>query len=226
MYNRFRAFYLSREGNGMKKSFDITNQRFGKLVAKYLIVSKDQKRWNCTCDCGREKEVAFCHLKSGNIKSCGMCNNIKYDLTGQRFGRLIVIRQESKRSASGNILWTCKCDCGNLKEEDGYQLRKGWVKSCGCLRKEKSAKMIRQNKKTIKQMGCTETFRDSKGNPLQSIIKSCRNKSGVVGVSYDEQQKRWVAKMMVNGKLVLNATFRNFEDAVDARRSAEQKYLK
>jgi hypothetical protein len=210
----------------MKTNFDISNQRFGKLVAKYPIEIGNYKKWHCICDCGREKDVTIYHLKNGNTKSCGKCSRIKYDLRGKRFGRLEVIKQEGKRSASGNVIWICQCDCGNVTEEDGYQLRKGWVKSCGCLRKEKSAKMIRQNKKTIKQMGCTETFRDSKGNPLQSIIKSCRNKSGVVGVSYDEQQKRWVAKMMVNGKLVLNATFRNFEDAVDARRSAEQKYLK
>lgn len=52
------------------------------------------------------------------------------DLTGQKFGRLTVIeRHDAKR-------WKCICDCGNTTYSDGYQLRKGIAKSCGCYHKE------------------------------------------------------------------------------------------
>lgn len=52
------------------------------------------------------------------------------DLTGQKFGRLTVIdRYDQKR-------WTCKCECGNITHSDGYQLRQGNVKSCGCYQHE------------------------------------------------------------------------------------------
>lgn len=52
------------------------------------------------------------------------------DITGQKFGRLTVIRRhDSKR-------WECKCDCGNITYSDGYQLRKGITKSCGCYHAE------------------------------------------------------------------------------------------
>ena len=57
------------------------------------------------------------------------------DLTGKRFGRLIVI----KRSLSGKKqpLWLCKCDCGKERIIQGNHLRNGIITSCGCLKIEK-----------------------------------------------------------------------------------------
>jgi hypothetical protein len=34
------------------------------------------------------------------------------DLTGKRFGRLVVLRKADKRRPDGTILWQCQCDCG------------------------------------------------------------------------------------------------------------------
>lgn len=55
------------------------------------------------------------------------------DLTGQRFGRLVVI----KRARNGNTTgakWECQCDCGKQTISDGYDLRQGKAISCGCSR--------------------------------------------------------------------------------------------
>lgn len=57
------------------------------------------------------------------------------DLTGQKFGRLTVIRRNGT-GKSGNALWECICDCGNIKTIAGKSLRNGSSKSCGCLQKE------------------------------------------------------------------------------------------
>ena len=57
------------------------------------------------------------------------------DLTGQRFGKLTVIKF-SKDVQSGNRkrkYWLCQCDCGNTKEVRTDCLTSGNVKSCGCL---------------------------------------------------------------------------------------------
>src|SRR5262245_38243903 len=51
------------------------------------------------------------------------------DLTGQRFGRLLVVGRQSKK-------WECRCDCGQTKFIEGYSLRAGLTKSCGCLHNE------------------------------------------------------------------------------------------
>ena len=54
------------------------------------------------------------------------------DLTGQRFGRLVVIGREGS-TAQGTATWRCLCDCGNECVVEGAKLRKGNTKSCGCL---------------------------------------------------------------------------------------------
>lgn len=62
------------------------------------------------------------------------------DLTGQRFGRLVVI-EENGKAKNGNIRWRCKCDCGNEITTEGTKLTRGNTKSCGCLQKEVARNM-------------------------------------------------------------------------------------
>lgn len=56
----------------------------------------------------------------------------KSDLTGQRFGRWIVVRY----SHSNGAHWLCRCDCGTEKTVAGGSLRNGSSKSCGCFARE------------------------------------------------------------------------------------------
>lgn len=61
------------------------------------------------------------------------------DLKGKIFGRFKVLRASRKvaKNPKGNhIFWECICECGNIKEVKGYDLRRGHTKSCGCLFKE------------------------------------------------------------------------------------------
>lgn len=53
------------------------------------------------------------------------------DLTGQRFGKLVVVSRAENRNG-GQSRWLCKCECGSLKEIDGYCLTHGLSGSCGC----------------------------------------------------------------------------------------------
>lgn len=55
------------------------------------------------------------------------------DLTGRTFGRLSVIEKAGKNKY-GNILWRCKCECGNVVVVPSANLIRGNTKSCGCLR--------------------------------------------------------------------------------------------
>ena len=56
------------------------------------------------------------------------------DLTGKRFGRLVVISKADR--VNGMIRWLCKCDCGNETVVYGNNLRRGTTRSCGCFRHE------------------------------------------------------------------------------------------
>lgn len=59
------------------------------------------------------------------------------DLTGQRFGRLVAIKQVGKNK-SGYQLWLCRCDCGGESVVNYHNLKNNHTKSCGCLRRERT----------------------------------------------------------------------------------------
>lgn len=59
------------------------------------------------------------------------------DLTGQRFGNLVVVRQTS-RGNRNRIRWLCVCDCKKEKVFLSSNLTSNHTRSCGCLLKEKT----------------------------------------------------------------------------------------
>lgn len=61
------------------------------------------------------------------------------DRTGQRFGRLLVLR-EVGRDNQRSVTWLCLCDCGNETVVESRNLGSGNTKSCGCYKKEMSVK--------------------------------------------------------------------------------------
>jgi len=60
------------------------------------------------------------------------------DLTGRRFGRLLVIHRDGTDKWR-QVKWRCLCDCGSEVNIVGSSLRNGDSQSCGCLQKESIA---------------------------------------------------------------------------------------
>ncbi|EKD89559.1 MAG: hypothetical protein ACD_33C00045G0026 [uncultured bacterium] len=58
------------------------------------------------------------------------------NLVDNKFGRLTVIYDSGKRTSGRMIIWTCKCDCGNIINVCTGSLNSGNTKSCGCLQKD------------------------------------------------------------------------------------------
>lgn len=59
---------------------------------------------------------------------------MRLNLTGQRFGRLLVV--ELSKIKGAQTYWLCQCDCGGSLITSRGSLRGGRTRSCGCLRKE------------------------------------------------------------------------------------------
>lgn len=89
------------------------------------------------CDCGNEYvRRTFAVFRNPDNESCKTCI-IGADLTGQRFGRLTVIRWVPSRKGSSvrwRRKWLCMCDCGNEVLIPPVSLTKGSKRSCGCGR--------------------------------------------------------------------------------------------
>lgn len=122
----------------MSKALDLTNQKFGKLIALQKAPKRNDRytRWLCQCECGQQAEIRTDYLRNGHTTSCGCVKNNYFqqkDLTNQQFGRLVVLKNLPK----GKKL--CKCQCGNIVEVETNNLTSGNTQSCGCLQKERSS---------------------------------------------------------------------------------------
>ena len=57
------------------------------------------------------------------------------DLTGQRFGNILVLGlDEAKTKLKSRYCWKCQCDCGAIVSPYTDSLRSGKTQSCGCTR--------------------------------------------------------------------------------------------
>jgi hypothetical protein len=52
------------------------------------------------------------------------------DMTGRKFGRLLILGLGEKRGS--RLLWRVRCDCGTEKQSGGGDIRSGKIISCGC----------------------------------------------------------------------------------------------
>lgn len=134
---------VSKSGQPVSLKNELENQTFGKIkvLPDELMFKRYGKKKSliiflkCKCDCGNERYVPKSSIKYGKIKNCGCESNIGLNLIGERFGKLIV--KSLNKSNRIRKFWDCECDCGKSVIVTGKNLRKGYTKSCGCLRGNK-----------------------------------------------------------------------------------------
>lgn len=126
----------------------------------------------------------------------------RLDLTGQRFGRLTVL--EPAENIGSMTAWRCRCDCGKETVVMTGHLRDGQTTSCGC-----------KPKGTFVDGTFVELIRSK-------TIRS-NNTSGVTGVEWVPRTSQWKAVIFFKGKRHYLGCYGKFEDAVKARRRAEEE---
>lgn len=130
---------MVKRGNGYD---DLTGKRFNRLLVIRDSETRKERNvlWECLCNCGNIVNVTGRNLKTGNNKSCGCLSkevrgkSRRKDLTGKRFGKLLVL--ESVESNKKRRQWLCRCDCGKNKITSGCNLTSKKVMSCGCYQLE------------------------------------------------------------------------------------------
>lgn len=109
-------------------------------------------------------------MNESQISNTSFHPNVK-DITGQRFGYLVVLRKSGK-DIHRNIIWLCKCDCGVEKPISGLTLRQGRTKSCGCKAVEMIAKAKTKHGQSQSRRGGTQSRAYSCWNNLKSRAAS------------------------------------------------------
>ena len=224
----------------MQKLKDLTGKRFGRWTVIAECTNSPRKRWVCRCDCGNVKDVCQYSLIRGDSTSCGcfsreeasarwknkdhsIFSNYKEFKAGQRFGRLTIIRDTGKRTDKKNKIWECQCDCGAIIEAPTRNLAIGDLKSCGCLYKEVREINQRNFVDNFVANDCVEDTSLTAIDCSRPIRKD--NTSGVRGVSWHSQSKKWWAGIAFQKKKIYLGIFDNIEDAAKARKLAEEKYF-
>lgn len=98
------------------------------------------------------------------------------DRSGQRFGRLTVIRRANKEG-EGRPRWLCRCDCGSNTVVESRDLRRYKIKSCGCYVRERIKEF---NALSFPRLSHGDT-RNGRLSPeyhtWASMIKRCTNRN-------------------------------------------------
>lgn len=146
-----------------REKIDLTGQTCG----RWVVLNEEGRDkhgnalWRCKCSCplGTERVVSGYLLRNGKSQSCGCLSREltserkKIDLTGQPYGHLVAL-YENGRSKSGDVLWHCKCKCGNETDVPCGNLRSGHTTSCGCYDRERRIKhgLYKSNPRLLKSI--------------------------------------------------------------------------
>ena len=161
----------------------------------------------------RSKDTIY--NKAGKI---GLHKHISDKFIGKKYGMLTVIGLTGKKSNFNKNIYLCLCDCGNKHEVTITSLVNGNTKSCGCLHRDLSlSKITKFNKDNLKERTNLNNISREKANK--------NSKSGVRGVHYSNSRNSWVAQISFKGEKHHLGYFKNKQDAIKARRLAEEKYF-
>ena len=140
-------------------------------------------------------------------------------LVGRRFGKLEVIGLSEKRGPRGARtvpLWECRCECGNITYKATDTLANSEVSMCNDCAGLYAAEKMRE------KAGYVDGTQISR---LTSTKLSAANTSGCRGVYFDKKTGMWRARLKFKGKLMNFGSYKDFDDAVKARKAAEDEYF-
>ncbi len=222
----------------------MTGMRFNKLTVLERDYSKKNRvYWLCLCDCGKNTSVASSQLKNGKTKSCGC---LKREQTIE-FNKTTKSKQNCyDLSGDYGVGWTTNTNDEFYFDLEDYDKIKDY-----CWRIDKNGYVVTSvyNEKTNRfnkllrlhrfLMKCPNGFvvDHINGNKLDNRKENLRictqsdntknhillsnNTTGVSGVRWNKTNKNW--RVFIGNKSI--GSFKNFDDAVKARKAAEEKYF-
>lgn len=223
---------------------DLTGIRFGRLTVQnqgeYFISKNGGKKvgWVCICDCGNVVTKEHHSLLSGNTRSCGCLHkesarergklNKKYntfDLSGE-YG--------IGYTAKGEEFYFDLDDYGKIKNYYWYKCDTNYIEAFVNKVKIYQHRFIMNCPKEYEVDHISHTQYDNRKcnlrivshkHNLRNIKLHKDSTSGVTGVSYAKSKKKWRAYITYNQRQIFLGYFTDFNDAITARKEAEEKYF-
>lgn len=127
------------------KRINIVGETYGDFTVVEMLYGykKENNKTRTYCKCigvdNMEYIIRMDALRNGSttsIKNVGEKRVVK-DLSGNKYGILTVLEDSGHRASNGNVIWKCKCDCGNICNVNSTNLTSGHTTSCGCRHQSK-----------------------------------------------------------------------------------------
>lgn len=202
-------------------------------------------QWLCRCSCGKTTIARGDDLKSGRMKSCGCLHSETSIINGRK------VKKYNQYDLSGEygIGYTSKGeefyfdleDYDKIKDYCWYKSMQGYILTT--INKNKKSICLRMHRLIMGEPDMTfdidhihgeDTRNDNRksniritthGQNMMNRGLPFNNTTGVVGVYKSYKRDAWDARITVDKKQIYLGTFKNFNDAVKARKEAEEKYF-
>ncbi len=231
----------------MRKYIDLTGRTFGRLTVlrrgEDYVSPKGYhlRRWICRCFCGNQTLVQGCALTNGTTKSCG-CLHIE---SARQAGRNMARENRYELREDCVVGYTANNEpfyfdqefYNLVKSYSWYKVNNGYIATRD---KNNNGKLVLLHRLiTNADDGLVVDHinhkpEDNRLSNLRIVTQSQNmqntrmrsdNKSGVTGVSLCTTSKRWHARIDIDGKGRFLGSYKTFDEAVAARKAAEEKYF-
>lgn len=220
---------------------DLTDMEFGRLkvIKQYEYRNKfNQVLWVCMCNC-KDNNIVYLTsgaLQSGNTKSCGcLTKEIQYNK----------LKKYNTYDLSGEygIGWTSNTNEEFYFDLEDYDKIKDYcwkINSDGYLNSNTFRTTIlmhrlltdcdkyhvpdHKNHNKLDNRKLNLRISTYSNNAMNRKLQS-NNTSGVTGVYFNDKKSMWIAHIGYQREKIMLGSYYNFEDAVKARKDAEEKYF-
>jgi hypothetical protein len=221
----------------VKKKHNLTNQRFGRLTALYVVPSNTYRtRWRCLCDCGNTKDVLQQSLLNGHVQSCGCLLSDRNRERITEYNKTLGKETHGETKTRLYRIWICMKTRCFYKNNDSYKNYGGrgitvcndWRNSFETFRlwalSNGYSDKLSLDRINVDKNYCPENCRWVSMS-VQEFNKRTlkRNTSGKTGVSFNKKNNRWVAYISFNKQHYHLGSFKCVDDAIKAREKAEEK---
>lgn len=134
----------------------------------------------------------------------------------------IKLLEETDKRDYGSIIWRCRCFCGKEFFAVPSKIKQKKIKSCGCLNAQHWSKNIQEALKNYKDRNLVD------GTSLLLISKNLISSNGsrYKGIVWDKKRQKWRVRISFQKREIYLGRFDDIEDAIKARKEAEEKYFK
>lgn len=223
----------------VKAKIDMVGRRYGRLVVveqvEDYVTPKGEyhAKWLCQCDCGNSTEVIGSLLRSGQTISCGcyasellIKRNKKYNPAVMRGDCVVMYTLKGEPfyvdiedyPKVKDICWH-KHHSGYIIDRNGLQIHRLIMNPPDGLNVDHIHGEDTRNDNRKSNLRIATTSQNSINKKMMRT-----NTSGTTGVIWHKHTQRWRAYITIDGKRKHLGSFVNKDDAIEARKEAEEKY--